>query len=1043
MAHAETRVLHGPVMPGLTRPPSVLVVVVCRDGLEWLRRCLSSLARQTHPRIGVLAVDNASTDGSVAFLTSTLGAERVIPLERNHGFPGAVTEALRHDAAARADYVLLLHDDTQLAPEAVARLVEAAERLDGVGVVGPKVLDAASPTVLREIGLSVDRFGYPYSPLEPGEIDQGQYDRVREVFYVSSCAMLVSRAVLERVGAPDERLAAQLEDMDLCWRARLAGFRVLWTPQAIALHEGATHRGERSGVTVPVGSRYQRERAALASVLKNYRLLSLLSILPLFATQGAVRLFTFMLTGRFGEAYQVLAAWGWNVAHLPGTVARRVRAQSVRAVRDRDLRQLMAPSWIRVGRWTRGVAVAIRPSFDGEGEAAPATIGTRLRRLSAAHPVAVGWMLAALLCAVAYRHLSGASPLAGGSLPAFLPTASGFFGELVSGLRHTGLGGTAPGSPALAVLGGLSVATFGSPAVAQKALLFVLPAVGAVTAYRALRALAVDRTPAVLAAACYALSACLLWSLSEGRVPELVFLAGLPWMATRLASAFAASPPPAPGRFVVGTALGVAVMVSFFPGTFLAALVLIGAASVFGAGIGAGSIGSRGRGLALAAASIAGGALLALPVTIGIRASSGAGLVDAVGVPSFPQILRTSLGPAPGAWPLAALLPIAAAIGLVVLAPPFVRVAGRAVVAGVASAYLAWAAAAGWLPLPMSNAAAYVGVLTLSLCLVVGVGLQSVLRGLGRAAFGYRQLGSVVLVSVVGVLLLGQSFQAARGGWAIGGPDRVPAAYAVVAGASVPGDRVLWLGRRSGAAFPAPGGLPDGTVAAGPATVRYAVRTTSGVSALDIGRPAYGIGYDRLEETIHAFLGGESRHAGALLAPFGIRFVLARAGDLPFAATDRLGEQVDLSGVNAGGLMIYRDDVSIPVAAVIPDAAWASAAARGDLTRVAALTRPTFALLSAGDGSYEGRSPDATERRPLVLLSQQFASGWRLVPEGGAKPVSATPAFGWAVGFTAASEASSFSVRYAGQAGRTAEMVLLAALWVAALWVVRRPARSV
>src|SRR3989442_1198055 len=83
--------------------------------------------------------------------------------------------------------------------------------------VGPKVLDWEEPRLLREIGMSSDRFGYPSSPLEDGEIDQGQYDRVREVMFVSSCAMLVSRGAWTRIGFPDERFESHHEDLDFCW----------------------------------------------------------------------------------------------------------------------------------------------------------------------------------------------------------------------------------------------------------------------------------------------------------------------------------------------------------------------------------------------------------------------------------------------------------------------------------------------------------------------------------------------------------------------------------------------------------------------------------------------------------------------------------------------------------------------------------------------------------------------------------------------------------------------------------------------------------
>src|SRR5438128_4406525 len=84
--------------------PSVLVVLVCRDGRRWLKPCLASLSRQTHPRIGVVAVDNASTDGSRELLEATLGADRVIVLEENLGFAGAVDRALGTAVADRADH---------------------------------------------------------------------------------------------------------------------------------------------------------------------------------------------------------------------------------------------------------------------------------------------------------------------------------------------------------------------------------------------------------------------------------------------------------------------------------------------------------------------------------------------------------------------------------------------------------------------------------------------------------------------------------------------------------------------------------------------------------------------------------------------------------------------------------------------------------------------------------------------------------------------------------------------------------------------------
>src|SRR3990170_2722607 len=119
-----------------TEEPSGLAVLVTRNGAAWLPRTLRSLARQTHPRLGVLAIDNASTDGSADLLERALGSRRVIRVEENLGFAGSIRRVLEVPAVRDVDFLLLLHDDVALAPQAVARLVEEAGRVQGGGA-GP------------------------------------------------------------------------------------------------------------------------------------------------------------------------------------------------------------------------------------------------------------------------------------------------------------------------------------------------------------------------------------------------------------------------------------------------------------------------------------------------------------------------------------------------------------------------------------------------------------------------------------------------------------------------------------------------------------------------------------------------------------------------------------------------------------------------------------------------------------------------------------------------------------------------------------------
>jgi GT2 family glycosyltransferase len=1026
-----------------------LVVLVAGDGLDRVRACLAALSKQTHPRLGVLAVDDASPDGSEDFLRSSLGDERVIRLPEPVGFAGAVSTALRSDAAARADYVLLMRDDTVLAPGAIGALVEAAERMEGVGVAGPKVLDADDPSILRDIGQSIDLFGHPYSPLEKGEIDQGQYDRIREVFHVTSAAMLVSMAAVARAGGPDERLGGEFDAMDLCWRIRLAGFRVLWTPAAVAVRAVRAReprtpdkRGARVRTT------YERERSAIASMLKNYGLLSLLWVLPVAFGVSVLRVLSYLLTRRFEDAYQVGAAWAWNVTHLLGTARLRARAQSVRVIPDRRIRQLMAPTWLRVHRWSRAVVDAFRPAaLIATGEERPST-WARVRASAGAHPVAFAWVLAALVAAIAYRHLLTAPVLTGGALAQFPSSPGGFFQEFASGLRHTALGGTAPASPALPMLGVASALALGRPFLAQKIILLILPALAAVGSYRALRSIPVGRMGAVLGSVCYALSPVVLWGLSDGRLPELVFLAGLPWLASRLIGFFGSNPPRRRVRWIVGAALGLAALGCFVPGAFLAALIVTAVAVLFPGG------GGRLVGLVRAALAIAGAAALAWPVISGITGSAGRSLGDATGVPTFAEALRTVVGSAPGDWALAFFLPVAAALGLGFASGRLRRPAARSLLMAIAGVYLAWAAGNGWLPVWFSNPAVFAALAAFGMASLVGMGTDSAVEGLHRRSFGIAQVGSAALIAVLSVGVAGQAIQAARGAWRIGGPDRISPAYAAIQPEGAPAYRILWVGHSLGGAFPAPGGPPSGIAAAGTASIRFSVTAPAGASAYDIGRPLAGAGYDALARTLSAIMSGPTRHGGALLAPFGIRYVVAGAGDLPPPSLARLLQQLDLVGTSAAGLVVFQDTVVAPLNAVIADPTWRRAEVAGTLESIAQLESPKAFPLLGSDGHFVvGPGVGLLPPSASVVLSQEFDRHWRLASNPPAdvqrtpSPVQSTQpsmapvrAFGWSIAFPYRALAN--EVVFTGQGIRTAMVIVLALLWAAALWITRRPSRQ-
>jgi GT2 family glycosyltransferase len=1016
-----------PVSTGTAAPSVLALVVVGPGGASQLRDCLLSLAHQSHPRVGVLAIDDGADEASRELLVRALGERRVLTNAAHLGFARSVRTALERPVAQEADFVLLVDPRATLDRDVVGRLVEAAVGIgvEDVGIVGAKIVDRDEPRVLRDVGRSADRFGHPYSPLQPGEIDQGQFDRVLEVLCVSTAAMLIAREAWERIGSFDERVSAMQADLDLCWRARVAGYRVLMTP--LARVRLATPDADAPSTVERRGPRYEEDRAAIAAMLKNYGVLSLLWLLPLSLILSAVRLVYLTFARRFEEAYDVAAAWGWNVAHLPNTLARRRRVQKNRRVKDRSLRRFMESAGLRSPRWitTAERILEEQRAIDeaDEGQPMRRRLRDRTASLVGTHPVIVGSFLAIVVGAIAARELLRLDALAGGALPAFPAHPGDLFAELASAVRSTPLGGPLSPSPALGALGVLSFITLGDPSVAQKAILLAGPPLAAILMYRSAVRMRVRPGPAVLAAAAYGLSALTLWAFSEGRLGLAIALAVLPAVAERVEVAFGPDEPPGGRpRFVAGLAVTLAVGVAAYPGLILAALLLVAIRLVVGP--------ARGRGLTLTGAAAAGAAVLLFPFVPTLLTDGGRALSSLVGTTEPDRLARLALGRGPGTWVVAAFLPIAAAIGLALVRGPLRAPANRAAAAVVVGLILSWLAAAGYLPTGLSDPAAYAAVAAVGMAGLVAFGLSSFTGSLRTEAFGLRQVGGALLGLVLGAGILLQAIASMVGTWGVGAPeDRIPPAWAVVNGSAEGAFRVLWLGPDRGERLPVPAGDPRRRLEAGAATIRYALTDRDGASVLDAGRPLSGSGPDDLDLMLDEILGATTRHGGALLSSFGIRYVVAERGPMPQAALDAFDAQVDIDLVPATGLTIYRNAAATPPAAVLDtEPADEEIIASADPSAIARW-RPVPAIpLREVPGGWDGPSADGT-----VFLSTEHDDEWTLA--GSDEPPDV--AFGWATSFPATGRA--VEVREGGALPAKIQVALLTVLWLVALWVTRKP----
>ena len=233
--------------------------MVAHNGGDYLPRTLAALSEQTRQVDAFIGVDTGSRDNSAALLEQAFGKANVTTFQQGRSGMGDAVKAglaalapwqshgpdtVRQDPARQeperpaggTEWIWLLHDDAAPAPEALAELLYAVERAPSVTVAGCKQLDWNSTRRLMDVGLSTSRWAERLTLIEADELDQGQYDGRTDTFAVNSAGMLVRRDVWEELGGFDPALPGSGDDVDFCWRNRLAGHRVVVVPSARMFH---------------------------------------------------------------------------------------------------------------------------------------------------------------------------------------------------------------------------------------------------------------------------------------------------------------------------------------------------------------------------------------------------------------------------------------------------------------------------------------------------------------------------------------------------------------------------------------------------------------------------------------------------------------------------------------------------------------------------------------------------------------------------------------------------------------------------------------
>lgn len=1021
--------------------PPVVVVVVTHDPGPWFDDTLQSLRDQTYPNASVLVVDAASALSPQVRVTSVLPDAHLRRLDHNPGFGPACNEVI--GTVEGAAFYLFCHDDVRLAPNAVQLLVEEAFR-SNAGIVGPKLVEWDDPRRLLQVGLATDKTGYPAPYVDRGELDQEQHDAVRDVVYLPGAATLVRADLFRALGGFDDGIDFHGEDLDLCWRAHVAGARVVVVPEATVAHLEAL--GQRRVID---DRRKLQMRHRLRTMRICYTRWTRMRVVPQAFVLAFVEVLYSLVLGRFHQARDVAGAWTWNARHRSEIHKRRKALAELRQVPDSEVRLLQVRGSARFSAFLRGQI--------GSSEDRIAAVSGTSRNLakslrsSKARTALVAWLVVLAVLLIGSRDLLFGRIPAVGDFPFFGNSATALIKEWVSGYRSVGLGSVSPNPTGLGFLGFLGLPLFGAMDLLRTILILGMLPIGAAGMWRLGKPIG-SRRSRIVGLVVYLAIPVAYNAISHGQWGGLVMYGLTPWILSQLAKASRLAPfgpvggvagPGVNDRPLVQRMVAVGVLTALAAMLFPVAIAIvpgIALALVIG-GLVAGQLAGALRVLAVAVGGAVVALILHLPWSMTFFAddwSSFAG-VSSAGAQSLDlgAVLRFQTGPI-GAGALAYLFLVTAGLALLIGRNWRVSWAVRAWSLALSGMALVWVSAQGWLPVEAMAPELLLAPAAAGLALASAMGMAAFEVDLPDYRFGWRQILSLVAGAALVCAVIPVIGASVDGRWGMPGGDYSRAlSFTNTEGKADP-FRVLWVGDAS--VLPLAGWKLDApAVNDGSNGVNLAYATSdNGAPLVDdrwAGSPEGGT--DQLGDVLRIAASGGTSRLGALLAPMGVRYLVVPLGPAPepysqpaYDATALkavLESQLDLSAVTSAGVAIYRNNAwgptraQLPPGTVVPEAGTTLA----DRAFSAVEGAPTALPDNNGYQHFGG------EVAPGVVYLAEAESGHWVLDVKGSGSAERTEALGWANAFTV-DDGGSATLRFETPPSRYLLVVAQLVLWLLA-----------
>ncbi len=920
-------------------------------------------------------------------------------------------------------------------------MVEEAFR-SNAGIVGPKLVDWDHPERLLSVGMGADKTGYPAPNVERGELDQEQHDRVHDTFFVPGAATLVRADLFEALGGFDPGITFHGDDLDLCWRAQVAGARVVVAPGARVAHL------EALGTRRPIDDRRRLQmRHRLRAMRVSSTWWTRVRLVPQAALLAFLEIVYGVVLGRFRQARDVGSAWLWNARHRGEIRRQRNALAKIRRVPDREVRKMQVHGSGRLSAYLRG---QIGSTEDRLLSVQRTREVTDTLRSSKARTAVVAWLVVATVLVVGSRDLILGHVAAIGDIPVLGNSSTELLRSWLSGYRAVGLGAVEPNPTGLGLIGGLGLVFLNSLGILTKVLVLGMLPVGAAGMWRLTKPIG-SRRSRIVALIVYFAVPLPYNALAAGQWNALVAYATVPWIVGQLANASGIAPfgaiggaagpgvrsrPLAQRIVAVGVLTALAAIAS---GAALLVTPALAVALVVG-GILSGTLRGAARVLVVGIGGAAVAFVLQLPWSASflqhdwaavINTSSGGRALD------LGAIVRFETGPL-GSGTLSYLFLGAAALALCIGRAWRLAWAVRAWTLVLVGFGLVFAQAQGWLTFDLPATEALLVPAAAGIALAAAMGMAAFEVDLPDYHFGWRQILSVLAGAAFVLAVLPVIGATIDGRWDMPRGDYARALSFVDKEGEEAPFRVLWMGDASVlplASWPLPseayGHPPDGTFA-------YA-SSDNGTPNLDDRWHSSAAGATTQLGDVLTIAGeGGTSRLGALLAPMGVRYIVVPLGPAPEpyspptsnpdSVVAMLDAQLDLSPVTAAGVVLYRNNAWGPTRALlgadttVPTGGPALADRFFPPVEGAPVALPDDNGVQSFGGSIDQPSD--------VYLAEAESDHWQLQVDG--TSTQRETALGWANVFHVDATGSA-TLKFATPFVRYLLLALQALLWIAAV----------